>query len=36
VITVGTIERVFGIRCGVIDDPESLTPMVIPLARPAS
>ena len=33
VITVEIIESVFDIRCRVIDDPESGTPMVIPLAR---
>lgn len=35
VITVEIVERVFGIRCRIIDDPESGTPMVIPLARVA-
>jgi iron complex transport system ATP-binding protein len=33
VITVDVIERVFDLRCRIIDDPESHTPMVIPLAR---
>jgi len=33
VLTAGLVERVFGIPCRVIDDPESGTPMVIPADR---
>ncbi|HEY2204644.1 MAG TPA: ABC transporter ATP-binding protein [Pseudonocardia sp.] len=33
VVTAELVERVFGLRCRVIDDPESGTPLVIPAAR---
>ena len=35
VVTEETVQGVFGVRSRVIDDPESLTPMVIPLASGA-
>ncbi len=34
VITAELVEAVFGLPCRIIEDPESLTPLVIPLARP--
>lgn len=33
VITAGTVHSVFGVDCRVIPDPESGTPLVVPLAR---
>ncbi|WP_199176591.1 ABC transporter ATP-binding protein [Subtercola sp. Z020] len=33
IVTAELVEEVFGLRCRVIDDPESGTPLVIPLAR---
>ncbi|MEV0966584.1 ABC transporter ATP-binding protein [Streptomyces sp. NPDC049910] len=33
VVTAGLVERVFGVRAQVIDDPETGTPLVVPLAR---
>jgi len=33
VMTPATVEDVFGLPCRVIEDPESLTPLVIPLVR---
>ncbi|NUS17473.1 MAG: ABC transporter ATP-binding protein [Streptomyces sp.] len=33
VITAELVERVFGVRCRIIDDPESGTPLVVPAAR---
>ncbi|RLU92026.1 ABC transporter [Streptomyces griseocarneus] len=33
VVTAELVERVFGIRCQVIDDPETGTPLVVPAAR---
>ncbi|MFE2286062.1 ABC transporter ATP-binding protein [Streptomyces sp. NPDC059443] len=33
VVTAGLVERVFGLRCQVIADPETGTPLVIPAAR---
>lgn len=33
VITADLVEHVFGLRCRIIDDPESGTPLVIPRAR---
>jgi iron complex transport system ATP-binding protein len=33
VITAELVERVFGVRCRVITDPESGTPLVVPAAR---
>src|SRR5699024_6051272 len=35
VVTVQNVEAVFGVRSRVIDDPETGTPMVIPLATGA-
>ncbi|MFE0601855.1 ABC transporter ATP-binding protein [Streptomyces sp. NPDC058892] len=35
VVTAGLVERVFGLRCQVIDDPETGTPLVIPAGRRA-
>jgi iron complex transport system ATP-binding protein len=36
VVTADLVERVFDVRCRVIDDPETGTPMVIPAARQPS
>lgn len=33
VVTAELVERTFGIRCQIIDDPETGTPLVIPAAR---
>ena len=33
VVTAELVERVFGLRCQIIDDPETGTPLVIPAAR---
>jgi iron complex transport system ATP-binding protein len=33
VVTAALVERVFGVRCRVIDDPETGTPLVVPVAR---
>jgi iron complex transport system ATP-binding protein len=33
VLTADLVERVFGVRCRVIEDPESGTPLVVPAAR---
>ncbi|MBI0319997.1 ABC transporter ATP-binding protein, partial [Streptomyces javensis] len=33
VVTAELVERVFGLSCQVIDDPETGTPLVIPAAR---
>ncbi|MFJ6014047.1 ABC transporter ATP-binding protein [Streptomyces sp. NPDC092952] len=33
IVTAGLVERVFGLRCQVIDDPETGTPLVVPAAR---
>jgi iron complex transport system ATP-binding protein len=33
VVTAELVEQVFGMRCRVIDDPESGTPLVVPAAR---
>ncbi len=35
VVTAGLVEEVFGLRCQVIDDPETGTPLVVPAARKA-
>jgi hypothetical protein len=35
VMTAGRIQEVFGIACEVVADPQTGTPMVIPLARSA-
>ena len=34
-VTAELVEEVFGLPCRVIDDPESGTPLVVPLARRA-
>lgn len=34
-MTAELVERVFGLRCQVISDPETGTPLVIPAARRA-
>ncbi|MFE6777296.1 ABC transporter ATP-binding protein [Streptomyces sp. NPDC057702] len=33
IVTAELVERVFGLRCQVIEDPESGTPLVVPAAR---
>jgi iron complex transport system ATP-binding protein len=33
IITADLVERVFGVRCRIIEDPESGTPLVVPAAR---
>lgn len=33
IVTVDLVEEVFGVRCQIIEDPESGTPLVIPAAR---
>ncbi|MFH8985904.1 ATP-binding cassette domain-containing protein [Streptomyces varsoviensis] len=35
VVTAELVESVFGLRCQVIDDPETSTPLVVPAARAA-
>lgn len=35
VVTAELVEGVFGLRCQIIDDPETGTPLVIPAARGA-
>ncbi|MBT2470884.1 ABC transporter ATP-binding protein [Streptomyces sp. ISL-66] len=35
VVTAELVERVFGLRCQIIDDPQTGTPLVIPAARDA-
>ncbi|MFD7875111.1 ABC transporter ATP-binding protein [Streptomyces sp. NPDC059766] len=35
VVTAALVEEVFGLRCQVIDDPETGTPLVVPAARKA-
>ncbi|WP_460064081.1 ABC transporter ATP-binding protein [Streptomyces sp. YKOK-I1] len=35
IVTAALVEEVFGLRCQVIDDPETGTPLVVPAARPA-
>ncbi|MGW4777541.1 ABC transporter ATP-binding protein [Streptomyces filamentosus] len=35
VVTAELVERVFGLRCQVIDDPETGTPLVVPAGRQA-
>ncbi|MEJ8644911.1 ABC transporter ATP-binding protein [Streptomyces sp. MS1.HAVA.3] len=35
VVTAELVEKVFGLRCQIIDDPETGTPLVIPAARVA-
>lgn len=34
-VTAELVERVFGLRCQIIDDPQTGTPLVIPAARTA-
>jgi iron complex transport system ATP-binding protein len=36
IVTADLVEQVFGLRCTVIDDPETGTPLVIPAARKAA
>nr|WP_093608992.1 ABC transporter ATP-binding protein [Streptomyces indicus] len=33
IVTADLVERVFGMRCQIIDDPETGTPLVVPAAR---
>lgn len=33
IVTAELVEEVFGLRCQVIDDPETGTPLVVPAAR---
>ncbi|NEE28222.1 ABC transporter ATP-binding protein, partial [Streptomyces sp. SID7982] len=35
IVDAELVERVFGMRCQVIDDPETGTPLVVPAARKA-
>ncbi|MET9535760.1 MULTISPECIES: ABC transporter ATP-binding protein [unclassified Streptomyces] len=35
VVTAGLVEKVFGLRCQIIDDPETGTPLVVPAGRGA-
>ncbi|MGW2213171.1 ABC transporter ATP-binding protein [Streptomyces sp. NPDC001781] len=35
IVTADLVEQVFGLRCQVIDDPETGTPLVVPAARKA-
>ncbi|MGW7100707.1 ABC transporter ATP-binding protein [Streptomyces sp. NPDC054838] len=35
VVTAGLVEEVFGLRCQIIEDPETGTPLVVPAARKA-
>ncbi|MBW5485833.1 ABC transporter ATP-binding protein [Streptomyces bambusae] len=35
VVTAGLVERVFGVACRVVDDPETGTPLVVPASRQA-
>ncbi|AZM63072.1 MULTISPECIES: ABC transporter ATP-binding protein [unclassified Streptomyces] len=35
IVTAGLVEEVFGLRCQVIDDPATGTPLVVPAARTA-
>ncbi|MFG2180178.1 ABC transporter ATP-binding protein [Streptomyces abikoensis] len=36
IVTAELVERVFGLRCQVIDDPQTGTPLVVPAARRAA
>jgi iron complex transport system ATP-binding protein len=36
ILTAGLVEEVFGVRCRIIEDPESGTPLVVPSARRAT
>ena len=33
IVDADLVERVFGLRCRVVDDPETGTPLVVPAAR---
>src|SRR5690606_26076049 len=33
IVTAGLVEEVFGLRCQIIDDPETGTPLIVPAAR---
>ncbi|MFJ9665948.1 ABC transporter ATP-binding protein [Streptomyces sp. NPDC101219] len=33
IVTAGLVEKVFGLRCQIIDDPETGTPLIVPAAR---
>ena len=35
IVTAELVEEVFGLRCQIIDDPETGTPLVVPAARKA-
>ena len=35
IVTAELVERVFGLKCQVIEDPETGTPLVVPAARKA-
>ncbi|MFG2887416.1 ABC transporter ATP-binding protein [Streptomyces sp. NPDC048297] len=35
IVTAGLVEEVFGLRCQIIEDPETGTPLVVPAARRA-
>ncbi|MEU5465456.1 ABC transporter ATP-binding protein [Streptomyces althioticus] len=35
IVTAELVQEVFGLRCQVIDDPETGTPLVVPAARPS-
>ncbi|MFF6878740.1 MULTISPECIES: ATP-binding cassette domain-containing protein [unclassified Streptomyces] len=35
IVTAGLVEEVFGLRCQVVEDPETGTPLVVPAARKA-
>ena len=35
IVTAELVEEVFGLRCQVIDDPETGTPLVVPASRKA-
>ena len=35
IVTAGLIERIYGLRCMIIDDPVAGTPLVVPLGRTA-
>ncbi|HDP8453450.1 iron-enterobactin transporter ATP-binding protein, partial [Escherichia coli] len=35
IVTAELIERIYGLRCMIIDDPVAGTPLVVPLGRTA-
>ncbi|HDR2269193.1 TPA: iron-enterobactin transporter ATP-binding protein, partial [Enterobacter cancerogenus] len=35
IVTPGLIERIYGMRCMIIDDPVAGTPLVVPLGKRA-